>query len=117
MVRQPEGENLTDLLPCPFCGSPAACFDYGKGDGVGPHWMAGCQECQIWLPDDSRPTREEAVAVWNTRKLTEHLESQLKEETAQHKCWLSNAQGLQAQVNALEKRNAELVALVNKETK
>jgi len=53
---------MTDLLPCPFCGSPART-DLLPHAG-GPGWVQ-CSSCEIdqYMSD----TLEEAVARWNTR--------------------------------------------------
>lgn len=58
-----------NLLPCPFCGGPAECYDAGSDD-TGSWWLAGCKSCGIWLPNahyDEGPTQEHAVKAWNTR--------------------------------------------------
>jgi len=60
------------LLPCPFCGSNAVLSDLGTEDdmtNVGAWWLAGCEECGIWLPNEGfNPTKEQATAAWNNRE-------------------------------------------------
>lgn len=59
-----------ELLPCPFCGSPAAIEQDGK------RWSVGCsesgetpgtQECIGYISLTTFPRKAEAVAAWNRR--------------------------------------------------
>lgn len=57
------------LLPCPFCGSPAALAE--ESDHHGAFFTLGCsrRECRAALLVYTAPAAEEgaAVAWWNTR--------------------------------------------------
>ena len=56
-----------ELLPCPFCGG--VCLAYRDADDS---WFVGCpKDCAV-VPDRPYRTWEVAIAVWNTRKETEH---------------------------------------------
>jgi len=58
-------ENMTTLLPCPFCGSVA--LDYMDSDG----YSVVCSEDGCYLSEDSLrqfKTKEEAIRKWNKRK-------------------------------------------------
>ena len=54
------------LLPCPFCGGRAEIAEIETEDL--PLWLGECQEppCEAVAP--VRPTRDEAIAAWNTRQ-------------------------------------------------
>lgn len=52
--------TTAELLPCPFCGKPAAAhFD----DEFEVHWI-GCSSCN---GRNSHPDEAEAIAAWNSR--------------------------------------------------
>lgn len=57
------------LLPCPFCGGRAEIAEIETEDL--PLWLGECQEppCEAVAP--VRPTRDEAIAAWNTRQPTQ----------------------------------------------
>lgn len=50
-----------ELLPCPFCGSPAEWCKGQKGDGSPWNYIA-CSECECIAPYG-----KDQVAAWNTR--------------------------------------------------
>ncbi len=56
-----------ELLPCPFCGGPAAVKAYGRRN-----WVASCKAdpddatCPATI-DVGADTRADAIAAWNTR--------------------------------------------------
>lgn len=55
----------SELLPCPFCGGPAAAQNYRPRS-----WGAGCisDECQWQRTAEAyAPSRQKAVELWNTR--------------------------------------------------
>lgn len=43
---EPEGEGMTDLKPCPFCGGEASIWEDYNCDGL-PVRMIGCQACDL----------------------------------------------------------------------
>ena len=57
------------LLPCPFCGGRAEIAEIETEDL--PLWLGECLEppCEAVAP--VRPTRDEAIAAWNTRQPTQ----------------------------------------------
>jgi Lar family restriction alleviation protein len=57
------------LKPCPFCGGQAGIAEIETEDL--PLWLGECQEppCEAVAP--VRPTRDEAIAAWNTRQPTQ----------------------------------------------
>jgi hypothetical protein len=64
----------TELLPCPFCGSPEHLFIEPDETGSGGQWLSpihvGCgrfRGCGVSLCGDDQ---EEAITRWNTRALT-----------------------------------------------
>ena len=50
---------MTELKPCPFCGSKAIAFDR-----MFPHVRCSSKECEVALFED---TIEEAIIKWNRR--------------------------------------------------
>jgi Lar family restriction alleviation protein len=60
------GASITDLKPCPFCGSGAIhlfafdSFDGHQGDGS--RWTAKCTSCGASVCEQSK---SEVVEVWN----------------------------------------------------
>lgn len=50
----------TKLLPCPFCGSDARVTDLAG-------WEVLCNGCTASIVGDPDASREEVMAVWNTR--------------------------------------------------
>ena len=57
------------LKPCPFCGGRAEIAEIETEDL--PLWLGECLEppCEAAAP--VRPTRDEAIAAWNTRQPTQ----------------------------------------------
>lgn len=57
-------EKPTEMLPCPFCGSPGE-VDHG-GDET---WILGCanEACVAWLIDQGYARKADAIAAWNKR--------------------------------------------------
>lgn len=59
-------KNVTTLLPCPFCGSPAATFQlWGPLHGVGER--VGCKNQDCFGPCTTASTLEDSIVQWNTR--------------------------------------------------
>lgn len=58
---------MTDLLPCPFCGSSAGIINFCKGEKV-TGYSAGCDSCDAEI-GSGEPFRlaEEAARHWNMR--------------------------------------------------
>ncbi|WP_417329213.1 Lar family restriction alleviation protein [Halomonas cupida] len=70
---------MSELLPCPFCGSqdtdPAFSRGYAKGDMTQPVIAAGCMSCgasgaDVPVPDHSTGY-EQAAEAWNRRHVPE----------------------------------------------
>ncbi|MCD8372023.1 MAG: Lar family restriction alleviation protein [Clostridia bacterium] len=68
---------MTKLKPCPFCGGKAFVLEHGKEDLFDGWFTIGCSgrfengeftHCQMKVATLARPTKEQAIEVWNTRK-------------------------------------------------
>lgn len=62
---RPNTPDKSEMLPCPFCGGPAAAQNYRPRS-----WGAGCisDECQWQRTAEAyAPSRQKAVELWNTR--------------------------------------------------
>lgn len=74
--------NADVLLPCPFCGGEAVLFDL-EHDTAGTYWKVCCNANADDCPADAcsvdKPTREEAVAAWNTRAANADLAGEVRE--------------------------------------
>lgn len=53
---------MTELKPCPFCGSESRLFETGNYTA---HYAVCCTECLCRTHEQD--TEEEAVSVWNRR--------------------------------------------------
>lgn len=51
------------LLPCPFCGAPARGLTWQDDNSV----ACSNQDCEVSPVTQNYSTREQAIAVWNTR--------------------------------------------------
>jgi len=64
---------MSDLLPCPFCGSEAAI---GGAPGA---MFVNCVDCHastnILVPEVGPETPEEAIAAWNTRTVQAQIDA------------------------------------------
>lgn len=62
-----------ELLPCPFCGGPAAYCKRGVGvrgtKGHDEWWAVTCNGCTTLTGTDARRfrTKDDARKIWNTR--------------------------------------------------
>lgn len=57
---------MTELMPCPFCGSaPYLTKNYPYTDVV-VHCV-GCARCHFHVEGDGREGQAKAIAAWNTR--------------------------------------------------
>jgi Lar family restriction alleviation protein len=59
---------LSDLKPCPFCGTNAAVIIV-QDEPIGPmpsnrHYI-GCDTCGVWF--DSERSTQNLIKKWNTR--------------------------------------------------
>lgn len=69
-VDREEGEGMSDLKTCPFCGSKAesfsdACFCAEDGRKIAEiKWFVWCTECSALVSGESK---EEALEAWNRR--------------------------------------------------
>lgn len=52
---------MTELKPCPFCGADAIAWDK-----LYPHVRCSNHECEVAI---FRYTIEEAIEIWNRRKM------------------------------------------------
>ena len=74
MVEQKGRETMTELLPCPFCGSKAKVMKLDL-KAIDEGWQLWGVWCEDDLSDeyshghyiDNYATEEEAVAAWNRR--------------------------------------------------
>ena len=60
---------MTELKPCPFCGSEDAQVKLYSEKGV-RFWYVSCENCEISLDPmfwNDNQTKEEAIAKWNRR--------------------------------------------------
>jgi hypothetical protein len=53
-----------ELLPCPFCGSPASQPDCLKSGGSRPVWEISCPMFCVGM---RRRSKQEVVKCWNQR--------------------------------------------------
>lgn len=62
-------EQMPELLPCPFCG-----LDVSDDEGCYPtnrdetEWEVRCGNPGCFAHEPTRPTREQAIEVWNLRQ-------------------------------------------------
>ena len=61
---------MTELMPCPFCGSEHVKLQHYKVD-PNDWWYVSCCECQIAMDplNWDCQTREQAIERWNKRYL------------------------------------------------
>ena len=61
----------TELKPCPFCGGEAICDETEPDTSRGGTYHVSCSgdDCagDIYLPNQSFWSREQAITAWNTR--------------------------------------------------
>ena len=71
--------DKTDLLPCPFCGSPASFTDDDSYGSCHVSCSGGCAAEPCTSARKDQP--EKAIAAWNTRtpdpRIT-HLEAEMR---------------------------------------
>jgi Lar family restriction alleviation protein len=59
---------MTELKPCPFCGSSSNCLDIQTHQGISKDYICVCcRSCKATGVIHS--TEEEAITAWNTRTL------------------------------------------------
>lgn len=62
-------ENITALLPCPFCGGEATIHEnvsYETSESTGLWWVQ-CDPCDMFPDQAWCKPKAEAIAAWNTR--------------------------------------------------
>ncbi len=57
---------MTDLLPCPFCGSDDASVERVENAYGYSVW---CSECYVEGPGGNDTSETEAMALWNKRTI------------------------------------------------
>lgn len=87
---------MTDLLPCPFCGTEPRLID-GRDNEVG--YFVRCEYCRIDYPSSVLNAAEKAIALWNTRA---HLPG-LPQEVPQRDPMLAAVASLAAAISLLER--------------
>lgn len=64
-------EAIPELLPCPFCGGEAECYEYAHPPENFHQratlylWRVRCRSC--YLGGDGIRKQSEAIAAWNRR--------------------------------------------------
>jgi Lar family restriction alleviation protein len=76
MIRHhhPGDTEMTELLPCPFCGGEAGVGSDDAYDDV--TWQVFCKQCYATI---ERDLRDHAVALWNTRSTPTIVERRIGE--------------------------------------
>lgn len=58
---------MTELKPCPFCGSDDVDLVNASLDG--DNWGVVCRDCDVWMDNRLEDmTKEQAIELWNRRK-------------------------------------------------
>ncbi len=66
---------MTDLKPCPFCGSKDITAD--KDDGF-DSWGLYCTDCGWGIPYE-HVSKKDAIKLWNSRPLEDALTHRIEE--------------------------------------
>ena len=61
-----ESERMTELKPCPFCGSKA-WLDRSGSPEHGADAIIGCTKCKFYMIPYSYGYEDELVETWNRR--------------------------------------------------
>lgn len=81
---------MTELLPCPFCGSEAElhpAYDIDTDDVDGYFVICRNKNCTAWPETAEYPTEAEAIEAWNTRaERTCHIDPFVKDEFRGYQC-------------------------------
>lgn len=57
---------MTELKPCPFCGSDSVTTI--TGGVLGNSYSVTCMDCHVWVDHiEDRMSEEEAIELWNRR--------------------------------------------------
>lgn len=77
--NRPDEMSEIKLLPCPFCGSEDIVDLGGSAiGGLSLLYYITCCECHCRTV--VKPTKEEAIKAWNTRKPTERIVERMKKK-------------------------------------
>ena len=70
------------LLHCPFCGGEASLCKIKDAD----LWIVKCwnRGCKMRPRTDECESKEEAIAIWNTRKPMERIVERLEQKVDEH---------------------------------
>ena len=95
-----EGEAMSELLPCPFCGDRAFTHDFSwhASQFAGhmfekPYWQVICTGCRAAIGDYD--TRAEAIEAWNTRTPEQAIADELNATMGAGECeWMLEHSGV-----------------------
>lgn len=79
---------MTDIMPCPLCGSDRTCSEpwsrqyvrFDGSDGTATFWRVSCEDCRC--ETGSYRTEAEAIRRWNTRPEQQQLKAGTFEDIA-----------------------------------
>jgi len=73
-----DNENISELLPCPFCGGEALVErEILRHQLIGTRWRCHCSICGA--DGSPKKIKQEAIKAWNTRPIEEKLQAEKAE--------------------------------------